>query len=190
MASKEAPKVEAPKAENGSVAMSAKTVESSGIKPWLPLIVTLVSMPLLAFAVTQFVLLPRLKLSPASALEHSDGKEKPKEEGKAEGGKAGKVKYSVALNKMIVNLSGTMGTRYLMSSVTLAGYQPDFKAKIDENKDQLLDLATGALSGKTISDLEKPGARNQIRAELLSLFNNALGNNLIQEIYITELAIQ
>jgi flagellar FliL protein len=91
---------------------------------------------------------------------------------------------------MIVNLSGTMGTRYLMSSVTLAGFQPDFKAKIEENKDQLLDLATGALSGKTITDLEKPGARNQIRAELLSLFNNALGNNVVQEIYITELAIQ
>jgi flagellar FliL protein len=56
--------------------------------------------------------------------------------------------------------------------------------------DQLKDLATGTLSSKTISDLEKPGARNVIRAELMTVFNNALGGPLVQEIYITELAIQ
>jgi flagellar FliL protein len=83
-----------------------------------------------------------------------------------------------------------MGTRYLMTSVTLVGGSADFKTKIDENKDQLMDLATGALSSKTISDLEKPGARNVIRSELLTVFNNALGGSLVQEIYITELAIQ
>jgi len=52
-----------------------------------------------------------------------------------------------------------MGTRYLMTSVTLVGSTPDFKSKIDDNKDQLMDLATRPLSGKTISDLEnrEPG---------------------------------
>ena len=53
-----------------------------------------------------------------------------------------------------------------------------------------MDLATGTLSGKTISDLEKPGARNEIRTELQTVFNTALGGPLVQEIYITELAIQ
>ena len=96
----------------------------------------------------------------------------------------------VPLSKMLVNVAGTMGTRYLMTSVTLVGNTPDFKSKIEDNKDQLMDLATGALSSKTISDLEKPGARNVIRAELMTVFNNALGGPLVQEIYITELAIQ
>jgi flagellar FliL protein len=91
---------------------------------------------------------------------------------------------------MLVNVAGTMGTRYLMTSVTLVGNTGDFKTKIEENKDQLTDLATGALSSKTISDLEKPGARNVIRSELLTVLNNALGGPLIQEIYITEMAIQ
>jgi flagellar basal body-associated protein FliL len=67
---------------------------------------------------------------------------------------------------------------------------PNLKDKIEQNKDQLLDLATGTLCTKTISDLEKPGARNVIRAELLEVFNNALGGPLIKEIYITELAVQ
>ena len=43
---------------------------------------------------------------------------------------------------------------------------------------------------KTIADLEKPGARNIIRSELLTVFNNALGGPVIQDIYITEQAIQ
>jgi flagellar FliL protein len=94
------------------------------------------------------------------------------------------------LTKMLVNVAGTMGTRYLMTSVTLVGTTSDFKDKIEENKDQLMDLATGTLSGKTIADLEKPGARNVIRAELMTVFNSALGGPLVHDIYITELAIQ
>ncbi len=43
---------------------------------------------------------------------------------------------------------------------------------------------------KTIADLEKPGARNLIRGELLAGFNNILGDPGVQEIYFTEFAIQ
>jgi flagellar basal body-associated protein FliL len=64
------------------------------------------------------------------------------------------------------------------------------KQKVDDNRDQLMDLATSALCTKTITDLEKPGARNIIRSELITIFNNALGSAVIKEIYITELAIQ
>lgn len=106
-------------------------------------------------------------------------------------GTDGKFKVTVPLgSKILVNVAGTMGTRYLMTSITLAGTDPDMKAKIDQNKDQLMDLATSTLCTKTIADLEKPGARNVIRAELMTVFNNALGGPLIKEIYITELAIQ
>jgi flagellar FliL protein len=94
------------------------------------------------------------------------------------------------LTKILVNVAGTMGTRYLMTSVTLVGTDETMRTKVEQNKDQLLDLATGSLSTKTISDLEKPGSRNVIRAELLTVFNNALGGPFIKEIYITELAIQ
>ena len=91
---------------------------------------------------------------------------------------------------MIVNVAGSMGSRYLMTSFTLVGTQNDFKSVIDENKDQILDLANTAMASKSITDLEKPGARNQLRAELISIFNNALGGNFVQEIYFTEFAVQ
>jgi flagellar basal body-associated protein FliL len=38
--------------------------------------------------------------------------------------------------------------------------------------------------------LEKPGARNLIRGELLAGFNTILGNSAVREIYFTEFAIQ
>jgi flagellar FliL protein len=108
----------------------------------------------------------------------------------SEPGKATTTKVTVPMNKLLVNVAGTMGTRYLMTSVTLVGNTADFKDRIENNKDQLMDLATGALCSKTIADLEKPGARNVIRSELMTVLNNALGGPVIQEIYITELAIQ
>jgi flagellar FliL protein len=170
---------------------------SGGLKAWLPLIVSVIAMPALAFATTKFVLLPKLAASashaktaaaspeaaPADAAKGaaSDDSGKP-------GSNAGKI--AVPMSKMLVNVAGTMGTRYLMTSVTLVGKTADFKQKIEDNKDQLMDLATGTLSSKTISDLEKPGARNVIRAELMTVFNNALGGPVVQEIYITEMAIQ
>jgi flagellar basal body-associated protein FliL len=106
------------------------------------------------------------------------------------GGGGGKKKQSVPITKVIVNVAGSQGARYLMTSFTLAGVNPDFKTVIEDNKDQLLDLANTALASKTINDLEKPGARNQIRAELISIFNNALGGGMVQEIYFTEFAVQ
>ena len=122
--------------------------------------------------------------------EAKDAKE-PKDAKEAHSKKPGKGKrQTIALSKMVVNVAGSGGTRYLMSSATLVGSISNFKENIEENKDQLLDLAISTLSSKTISDLEKPGSRNQIRAELISLFNNALGSPLVQEIYFTEFAIQ
>ena len=195
--SSRAPQEEAAEAEAGESAESAGAAPSAsgGLKPWLPLIVAIVTMPVLAFVTTRFILLPRLEhalnqpksgaateapADPAAAAAARDGKTVP----------PGKTKFVVPMSKLLVNVAGTMGTRYLMTSVSLVGSTPDFKAKIEENKDQLMDLANGALSSKTISDLEKPGARNVIRAELQTVFNNALGGPLVKEIYLTELAIQ
>jgi len=178
-----------------AAAAGAAPAAKAGVasSPWLPLIITVVVMPALAFATTRFVLLPQMKqaLAPqtgAAAPAESSGSSTnaPVPAGAADG----KSKVTVPLNKILVNVAGTMGTRYLMTSVTLVGTDPNMPDKVTRNKDQLLDLATGTLATKTISDLEKPGSRNVIRAELMTVFNNALGGPFIKEIYITELAIQ
>ena len=155
-------------------------------------------MPALAYGLTMFVLLPKLQKGlggghPAEPAESAPGdsghhggatKVNAREPGSA------KAKIKVPLSKIVVNVSGSLGTRLLLTSLTLAGNGNDFKSKVEDNNDQLRDIASSILSSKTIADLEKPEARNLIRAELVSQFNAALGNGFIQEIYITEFAIQ
>jgi flagellar FliL protein len=181
--------------ENGKAAedkSNPSPVNGGVLKAWLPLAVAAVVMPALAYATTHFVLLPRLQHGLAQGASGA-GQESTADSGadaKSGGKAADKLKVTVSLNKLLVNVAGTMGTRYLMTSITLVGNTADFTSKINDNMDQLKDLATGTLMDKTISDLEKPGARNVIRAELLTVFNNALGGPVVQEIYITEMAIQ
>lgn len=192
---------EAKPADNGKASGEEKAAAPAAgggggkLKAFIPLIATVLIMPGLAFAMTKFVLLPKLTkgLNQAEAAPAATPSAAPADapaDAKSDGKPATKVKKTVSINKLLVNVAGTMGTRYLMSSITLVGNTPDFEDKINDNMDQLKDLATGTLSSKTISDLEKPGARNVIRAELISVFNSALGAPLVQEIYITEMAIQ
>ncbi len=173
------PKTPADAAANGQ----SKATPSRGLHAWLPLIVTALAMPILAYATTTFLLVPKV-VSAVSTAAPADPDATTSPEGHE------KERQTAALNKMIVNVAGTMGTRYLLGSITLVGTTPDFKSLVDEHRDQLLDLATTTLGNKTIADLEKPGARVQLRTELLSIFNNAFGGNFVDEIYITELAIQ
>ena len=174
-----------PEAAPAAAGDASKAAAGGGIKAWLPLIITVVLMPVLAWGMTSFVLLPRLQkglgITPT---------EKTHEAAAAKKTEAGAKKESVTINKLLVNVAGTMGQRYLLVSLSVIGANEEFKTKMEDAKDQLKDLACGTLATKTLVDLEKPGARNLIRTELISGFNNILGGPLVQEIYLTEFAIQ
>lgn len=157
---------------------------SGGLKAWLPLIITFLAMPALAYVMTAYVLVPRLQaglgITKVEAAE-------------IQGGRKAAVpgrKATVMLNRLLVNVAGTMGSRYLLVSAALEGTDPDFNAKVQSVEPQLRDMACGSLSTKTLADLEKPGIRNLVRSELLSGFNNILGGPVVQDIYFTEFAIQ
>jgi flagellar FliL protein len=96
----------------------------------------------------------------------------------------------VLMNKLLVNVADTMGARYLLVSLSVAGTSADFKDKMAAHDAQLRDMACGTLATKTLADLEKPGARNLIRTELMTGFNNILGDSMVQDIFFTEFAIQ
>lgn len=215
-----APKPEPP-AKNGAenakeAAAAAPAAGKSGMGAWLPLVITLVAMPLLAYATTTFLILPKLKQGAESTAEepaaqaegakadHGAAKEKgghssastEKSGGghaapKKKAGEKGKTqRTSVAFSKMVVNIAGTMGTRYLVVSFSLVSTHPDFKTEVEENKEQLTDLAISTLGSKTIVDMERPEAKNQLRSELVSAFNGALGGESVQELFFTEFAMQ
>jgi flagellar protein FliL len=160
---------------------------SGGFKAWLPLIFTMLLMPALAFGVAQYVLLPQLQKGlgiKTTSTSSSSSSSEPKKE-------SSNVKtQSVLMNKMLVNVAGTMGARYLLVTVSVEGTGSDFTQKMQDHDAQLRDMACSSLATKTLADLEKPGARNLIRNELITGFNNILGDSVVQNIYFTEFAIQ
>jgi flagellar FliL protein len=179
----------APRQEEAAAPAAAEAAvpapSTGGFMSWLPLVVTIVVMPLIAYGMTEFVLLPQLKKGlGASTAGTAAAKGKESKES------ADAKRESLPMNKLLVNVAGTMGARYLLVSLSVAGSDPEFKNKVTAHDPQLRDLACGVLATKTIADLEKAGARNAIRSELISGFNNILGNALVQEIYLTEFAIQ
>jgi len=94
------------------------------------------------------------------------------------------------MNKLLVNVAGTMASRYLLTSITMVGDAPDFATKVAKFDPQLRDMAGSLMMTKTIASLEKPGARNLLRSELIAGFNSILGNGTVKELYFTEFAIQ
>ncbi|MDX1952354.1 MAG: flagellar basal body-associated FliL family protein [Verrucomicrobiota bacterium] len=196
-----APEKNGAAAANGA-AETAKPQEASGggIKAWLPLILNLVLMPVVAYCLTTFVLIPKLKgAAKSTSAEHVEEADshgaKAESTGAHDSGghdeKGRKTKITVPLSgKTLVNVAGTMGTRYLMASITLVGTSPNLKTAVEKSDAELRDAAASTLSNKTISDLEKPGIRNLVRTELIAVFNSILGKGMVSEIYLTEFAIQ
>ena len=169
-----------------SDATTPSPASGGGFKAWLPLIVTLLLMPALALGVAQFVILPQLQKG--LGIKNSGGGEAGGGTGKKDSTKT--KQESVPMNKLLVNVADTMGARYLLVSLSVVGTSSDFKDKMAEHDAQLRDMACGALATKTLADLEKPGERNLIRTELITGFNNILGDSAVQDIYLTEFAIQ
>lgn len=188
-------KAEAPKTAEGAAS------SGGGIKAMLPLIVNVVLMPVMAYVMTVFVLLPKINSAGVTAQAKTESSA-PGESGgghgeaaKSEGGgskhseSGGKVSVPLSA-KVLVNVSGTAGTRYLLASLTLVGNNTELKEAVDKSDAQLRDVASSVLATKTIADLDKPGSRNLIRTELISAFNGVLGEGRVKEIYFTEFAIQ
>jgi flagellar FliL protein len=188
----EAPKTgAAEKAPVEAPAAAPAAPPAGGLKAWLPLLLNVVLMPVLAYFTTTLLLIPKLRpdhRSPAA----SESPSKSEGSSHGEGGPGGvKGKSTVPLGgKILVNIAGTMGTRYLLANLTLVGTQQGLRESVEKNDAELRDVAAGVLATKTIADLEKPGSRNLIRTELISVFNTVLGDGAISELYLTEFAIQ
>lgn len=176
---------------------------SGGIKPYIPLLANLIAMPVLAYLLVVFVLVPKLQNAAggeaksevkqeASAKSEGKSEKSGKEEKKGEKGEAGKAtKYAAALSKkVIVNVAKSQGTRYLLADITIVSADSGIEDIVKSHDAELRSAAIGVMYTKTLTDLEQPQAMAQIRSELLSVFSNILGGTVVKEIYLTEFAIQ
>lgn len=168
---------------------------------WPPLIAVIVLMPLVSFATTKFLILPKIRgasTEEAAKEEHGakDAHGKPaahhgaKETKDAKGGHDAAGKFSYDFENVVVNLSGSLGTKYLKTSFTLFSSNQNLKKLVEENKKQLLDVTINVLSSRTMADLEAAGAKNVVRNELMASLNQALHSDLIEQLYYSEFVVQ
>lgn len=171
----------------------------------LPVILVVVLAPVVSWAVAQFVILPsfekKLNAAMATAGEgaHGDAAHAaaPAEHGKAaEGGHGGKKgeaagpSNSYEFTNIVVNLAGTMGTRYLKTTFLVTGKDPNLREAFNRDKAKMVDVTLNVLSSLSLADLEEAGAKNIIREKLVAAYNQALGKKIAEQIYFSDFVVQ
>jgi len=169
-----------------------------GLGAWLPVLAALVLAPVATWGTVEYVLLPRLQKKLSAPVEagaaaesagHASGGHgaKPKE---GKGGKEGGAS-SYEFQNVVVNLAGTMGTRYLKTSFLVTGAKDaDIKSAFEGARPRLTDVTLNVLSSLTLADLEEPGAKNVIREKLVGAYNQALGRKVAEQVYFSDFVIQ
>ena len=202
-----APKAEAPaKGAAPEAAPSAAPAKKGGIGAWIPVIVALVLAPVATWGTVEFVLLPRLQKKIAAAGpagEHGAAQDGPAAEAPAHGSKPGKdgkeakgkeaggAAGTYEFQNVVVNLAGTMGTRYLKTSFLVTGApNTTIRGAFEAAKPRLTDVTLNVLSSLTLADLEEPGAKNVIREKLVMAYNQALGKRVADQVYFSDFVVQ
>ena len=188
-------------AEATPVANAPAKAPAGGIKAWLPVLAAVLLAPAATWATVEFVLVPRLqkKLAVPAAAPGEHAAEpgahaapapaahgKPGKDGKdpKEGGP------SYEFQNVVVNLAGTMGTRYLKTSFLVTGADANIKTIFEGAKPKLTDVTLNVLSSLTLADIEEPGAKNVIREKLVAAYNQALGRKVADQVYFSDFVIQ
>lgn len=196
----------APEKEKGAGDAPAK---AGGIGAFIPLIAAVVIAPVLSWAIGQFVLMPQLKKQLAApvdahaaaaeghgaeaaaeaepAKEEKGGKEG--KEGKGKEGKGG-AGNTYEFENVVVNLAGTMGTRYLKTAFLVTGTDKSLRAAFESNKPKLVDVTINVLSSLSLTDLEEAGSKNLIREKLIESYNQAFGKKLVEQVYFSDFVVQ
>ncbi|WP_404423656.1 flagellar basal body-associated protein FliL [Nibricoccus sp. IMCC34717] len=203
-------KKEEPAKEAAAPAAEAPAAKK-GMNPIIPLVLVVVLAPVLSLVVGKFVLLPamtkQLAAAPAegehgdaaAADDHGGGEEKAAEgKGHGEKGGHGKKGESAAggagntyeFENVVVNLAGTMGTRYLKTTFIVTGKDKGLRASIENNKPKMIDVTINVLSSLSLADLEEAGAKNIIREKLIAAYNQALEKRVAEQIYFTDFVVQ
>jgi hypothetical protein len=193
----------------------SKSESSGGIKAMLPLILNIVLLPVMAFALTQYVLLPRLNSAAAATApvegghdnnsatagdsshgdKHADPASHSPDSGKGgqssdAGGHGGGSDKTEMLDPVTVNVAGTMGSRLVMAKIGLRGTHPKLEDLVKTRSADLRDAASSLLCTKTLMDIERQGFRITIKAEFKNAFLRVLGPGVFTDVVVPDLAVQ
>ncbi|OAM88626.1 flagellar basal body-associated FliL family protein [Termitidicoccus mucosus] len=155
---------------------------------WIPLAVAVALAPVLTWAVGRFVLIPQLRSTLATEMPAQARASARPAAGAAPAAAIPGTTY--VFDNVVVNLSGTMGTRYLKAGFVVIGNEPTLAQQFEQRRAQLLDVTLNVLSSLSLSDLEEAGAKNLVRERLVSAYNQALGQHVAEQVYFTDFVVQ
>jgi len=181
-------------AEKGPAAEKAHAPPFS-FKAWIPALAVIALAPAASWALTQFVLLPRLEkkltlAAPADGAAAGDATPAAPAADKKDAKGAPIAPPTYKFDNMVVNLAGTMGTRYLKTTFIVSGSDPKLEADFEDKKAQLTDVTLNVLSSLTLADLEEPGAKNVLREKLVNAYNQALGSKIAEQVWFSDFVVQ
>lgn len=173
----------------------------------IPVILVVVLAPLVSWAVAQFVIIPKMEQRLSAVVGKMDGGhgeggehgaapasegggEKSEHGGGAKKGEASGAANSYEFSNMVVNLSGTMGTRYLKVTFQVVGKDPSLRDVFNAKKPQMVDITLNVLSSLSLADLEEAGSKNIIREKLVNAYNQAVGRKVAEQIYFSDFVVQ
>ena len=177
---------------------AAAPASKSLLSTLLPVVLVVVLAPAVSWLVMQYVMLPQLEkrlgvAGGASVAASAPAAPAPAaEKGK---GKKGETVAPVAPNayefsNVIVNLAGTMGTRYLKTTFLVTGSDQKLNETFLGNKAKLVDITLNVLSSLTLAEIEEAGAKNIIREKLVNAYNQALDRKVVEQIYFSDFVVQ
>jgi flagellar FliL protein len=188
-----APAAAAP-AEGAAAAAPTKRSMSGLLTSLVPVVIVLIAAPALTWGVAEFLLLPRLEKRLAAAVANPDASAKPSApaESPAEPkkGEPGAPTNTYEFGNIVVNLAGTMGTRYLKTTFLVTGTDVNLRGVFESNKAKLTDVTLNVLSSLSLPDLEEAGAKNLIREKLVAAYNQALGKRVADQVYFSDFVVQ
>ncbi len=183
-----------PPIEAGAAAKPAKKGLPDLVTSLVPVAIVLVAAPILTWAVAEFLLMPRLEKRLAAAVAGSDAVAKPtapaETAAEPKAGEPGAPTNTYEFSSVVVNLAGTMGTRYLKASFLVTGSDAGLRGVFESNKAKLTDVTLNVLSSLSLPDLEEAGAKNMIREKLVVAYNQALGKRVAEQVYFSDFVVQ
>ena len=171
---------------------------NGGGSPLLPAILAIVAAPAITWAVCQFVLIPSLRkelaagggAEPAHAASSGEADHGKKAAGHGKAGDNSSPENGYKFENIVVNLAGTMGTRYLKTTFLVTGPDANLKAVFEEKRAELVDVTLNVLSSLSVADLEEAGSKNLIREKLVQSYNQALGSKVAGQVFFSDFVVQ
>lgn len=128
--------------------------------------------------------------SPHAAAAKAGGGHGEKKKGGGHGGGDGEKANFYHLENIIVNPAGSQGSRFLMASVAIELPDSKVEVRFKEREVMLRDIVISTLERQTMEVLNRPGARDSVRDELVRRIQPISGTDEPLHIFLPQFVVQ